>query len=282
VLAVRLEAERALEGTVARRTAELQQTNAALHEEIAARARLEARLRESLEVERQAIAQQREFVSMVSHEFRTPLTVIDGAAQSLDISKLGAEPVVKQRTERIRRAVQRLTMLIENILLADRLQPENRTLRIEALDMAALARGLCESFHFPGASRLVLDVHEPLSRVRGDRALLEIALQNLMQNALKYSPPEQPVHVVLRQTDNTVQVDVIDRGPGVAPADAARIFEKYFRAETASAVAGTGLGLHLSREIAIRHGGDVVLHETGTGGSTFRLAIPAAPLGPGA
>jgi signal transduction histidine kinase len=278
VLAVRLEAEQALEGTVARRTAELQQTNAALHEEIAARARLEARLRASLDVERQAIAQQREFVSMVSHEFRTPLTVIDGAAQSLDLSKLGAEPVVKQRTERIRRAVQRLTMLIENILLADRLQPENRTLRVEALDLAALARGLCEGFDFPGASRLLLEVHEPLTKVRGDRALLEIALQNLMQNALKYSPSEQPVHVVLRQTGETVQVDVIDRGPGVAPADAERIFEKYFRAETMGAVPGTGLGLHLSREIARRHGGDVVLHETGASGSTFRLALPAAPL----
>lgn len=278
VLAVRLEAEQALEGTVVRRTAELQQTNAALHEEIAARARLEARLRESLEVERQAIVQQREFVSMVSHEFRTPLTVIDGAAQSLDISKLGGEPVVKQRTERIRRAVQRLTMLIENILLADRLQLENRMLRLEVFDMAALARGLCESFHFPGASRLSIDVREPLPKVRGDRALLEIALQNLMQNALKYSPPERPVHVVLRQTGDIVQVDVIDRGPGVAMADKARIFEKYFRAETASAVAGTGLGLHLSREIAMRHGGDVILHETGTSGSTFRLALPAAPL----
>ncbi|WP_062365425.1 sensor histidine kinase [Variovorax paradoxus] len=277
VLAVRLEAEQALEGTVVRRTAELQQTNAALHEEIAARARLEARLRESLEVERQAIVQQREFVSMVSHEFRTPLTVIDGAAQSLDISKLGGEPVVKQRTERIRRAVQRLTMLIENILLADRLQPENRMLRLEVVDMAALARGLCESFHFPGASRLSIDVREPLPKVRGDRALLEIALQNLMQNALKYSPPEQPVHVVLRHTGGIVQVDVIDRGPGVAMADKARIFEKYFRAETASAVAGTGLGLHLSREIAMRHGGDVTLHDTGASGSTFRLVLPAAP-----
>ncbi|MDQ0610973.1 signal transduction histidine kinase [Variovorax sp. W1I1] len=277
VRAVRLEAEQALEGTVVRRTAELQQTNAALHEEIAARARLEARLRESLEVERRAIVQQREFVSMVSHEFRTPLTVIDGAAQSLDISRLGGEPVVKQRTERIRRAVQRLTMLIENILLADRLQPENRTLRLEVLDMAALARGLCESFHFPGASRLSIDVHEPLPEVRGDRALLEIALQNLMQNALKYSPPERPVLVVLRQTGDIVQVDVVDRGPGVAMADEARIFEKYFRAETASAVAGTGLGLHLSREIARRHGGDVTLHETGASGSTFRLALPAAP-----
>ncbi|SFQ28719.1 His Kinase A (phospho-acceptor) domain-containing protein [Variovorax sp. OK605] len=281
VRAVRLEAEQALEGTVVRRTAELQQTNAALHEEIAARARLEAWLRESLEVERQAIVQQREFVSMVSHEFRTPLSVIDGAAQSLDISKLGGEPVVKQRTERIRRAVQRLTMLIENILLADRLQPENRVLRLETFEMAALARGLCESFHFPGATRLFVDVREPLSKVRGDRALLEIALQNLMQNALKYSPPEQPVHVVLRQTGDIVQVDMIDRGPGVAMADKARIFEKYFRAKTASAVAGTGLGLHLAREIAMRHGGDVILHETGTSGSTFRLTLPAAPLEPG-
>ncbi|MDH6590526.1 signal transduction histidine kinase [Variovorax sp. TBS-050B] len=276
VLAVRLEAEQALESTVARRTAELARTNAALHEEIAARTRLEAQLRQSLEVERQAIAQQREFVSMVSHEFRTPLTVIDGAAQSLDLSRLGTEPVLRQRTERIRRAVQRLTMLIENVLLADRLQPENRVLRVEDVDMAALARGLCDTFAMPGGSRLALEVQGSLRPVRGDRALIEIALQNLMQNALKYSPPEAPVRIVLRQAGDAVQVDVIDRGPGIAHDDAGRVFEKYFRAETATAVAGTGLGLHLAREIARRHGGDVTLQQTGEGGSTFRLELPGA------
>lgn len=276
VLAVRLEAEQALESTVARRTAELARSNAALHEEVATRARLQTQLLQSLEVERRAVAQQREFVSMVSHEFRTPLSVIDGAAQSLELSKLGAETVLTQRTERIRRAVQRLSLLIENILLADRLQPEQRALRLEEVDMASIARDLCDPARFPGAARVALAHEAPAALVRGDRALLEIALQNLVQNALKYSPADRPVRLVLRQAHEAVQIDVIDRGPGIAPGDRARIFEKYYRAESAGAVPGTGLGLHLSREIAMRHGGDVILLETGGNGSVFRLELPAS------
>lgn len=272
-LSARIEAEHALESTVARRTAELAGANVALRDEIGKRSRLETRLRQSLEETRRMADQQQEFVSMVSHEFRTPLAVIDAAAQSLDLSKFGREPTVQRRTERIRRSVQRLSMLIENILIADRLHLEERQLRLQSLDMEALTRQLCEGFNQTGTERLQLTVHR-LPEIVGDRALIEIALQNLLHNALKYSPPESRVSVTLAGVGDAVQIDVTDRGPGVPSADIERVFEKYFRSDTVATVAGSGLGLHLAREIARRHGGDVLLTENSPQGATFRLVLP--------
>jgi len=275
VLSVRLEAERQLESTVVRRTAELANANAMLHEEIVVRARLENQLTQALQVEREAIAQQREFVAMVSHEFRTPLTAIDAAAQSLDISRVGAQPAVRSRTERIRRAVQRLTMLIENVMLADRLQSASQSMRLETIDIVELTRGLCDGFHVQSPSRIRLEVHAAAQVwVRADRALLDIALRNLVHNALKYSAAERPVVVVVETVAAGVHIDVTDQGEGIAAQDAPRIFEKYFRAESASRVPGTGLGLHLSRNIARLHGGDVELVATSEAGSVFRLRLP--------
>jgi signal transduction histidine kinase len=272
---VRREAERELEATVVQRTSQLAQANATLHAEIAARARLESQLMQSLEVERNAVAQQREFVSMVSHEFRTPLSAIDAAAQSLDISRLGAQPAVRLRTQRIRRAVQRLTMLIENVMLADRLQSGVSPLRLDKVDMAALAHELCESLHLPGPSRLSFHMaSQEDAAVRGDPTLLDIALRNLVHNALKYSPADRPVRVELRRNEDHIEIDVSDAGAGISPLDAPRIFDKYFRAESASAVPGTGLGLHLSRDIARLHGGEVALEATSNYGSLFRLRLP--------
>lgn len=272
-LSARIEAEHALESTVARRTAELAGANVALRDEIGKRSRLETRLRQSLEETRKMADQQQEFVSMVSHEFRTPLAVIDAAAQSLDLSRFGKEATVQRRTERIRRSVLRLSMLIENILLADRLHLDERSLRLQSLDMHALLQQLCEGFNQAATGRLQLAV-QPLPQVVADRALIEIALQNLMHNALKYSPPDSSVSVTLTGIGDAAQIDVADRGPGVPAADVQHVFEKYFRSDTVATVAGSGLGLHLAREIARRHGGDVVLAENSPQGATFRLVLP--------
>ncbi len=272
-LSARIEAEHALESTVARRTAELAGANVALRDEISKRSRLEMRLRKSLEETRRMAHQQQEFVSMVSHEFRTPLAVIDAAAQSLDLSKFSKEPTVQRRTERIRRSVQRLSMLIENILIADRIHLEERSLRLQSLDMEAMARQLCEGFNHTGMERLQL-AGQRLPEIVGDRALIEIALQNLLHNALKYSPPESQVSVSLACVRGAVHIDIVDRGHGVPSADVERIFEKYFRSDTVATVAGSGLGLHLAREIARRHGGDVLLAENSTQGAKFSLVLP--------
>lgn len=272
-LSARAAAEQALESTVARRTAELAGTNAALRDEIGKRGRLEARLRQSLEETRRMADQQQEFVSMVSHEFRTPLAVIDAAAQSLDLSRFGRESTVQRRTERIRRSVLRLSLLIENILMADQLRLEERSLRLQSIDLQAVVHQLCQGFNHAGAERLRPITQGPLEVV-ADRALIEIALQNLMHNALKYSPPDSSVSVTLAGVGSTVRIDVADGGPGVPAADLGHIFDKYFRSDTVATVAGSGLGLHLAREIARRHGGDVLLAENSPHGATFRLDLP--------
>ncbi|WP_259651833.1 sensor histidine kinase [Variovorax sp. UMC13] len=277
VWSVTRDAEQALEVKVMQRTAELARANVALRDEIKKRGLLETRLLQSIEVKRNAIKQQHEFVSMVSHEFRTPLAVIDAAAQSLDISALGADPTVKPRTAKIRRSVQRLSMLIENILTVDRLQLEQRPLRLEPVDVELLLRGLCDTFNMPGARRLRLEARVHAPEVEADRSLLEIALQNLMHNALKYSPSERGVRVVLTGEAEGVSIEVIDQGVGVAPDETQHIFEPYYRSARMAKVPGSGLGLHLSREIARRHGGEVSLVATGDDGSTFRLVLPTTP-----
>lgn len=277
VWSVTREAEQALEVKVMQRTTELARANVALRDEIEKRGQLETRLLQSIEVKRNAIKQQHEFVSMVSHEFRTPLAVIDAAAQSLDISPLGADPTLKPRTAKIRRSVQRLSMLIENILTVDRLQLEQRPLRLEPVDVERLLRGLCDTFNMPGARRLRLEARVHAPEVEADRSLLEIALQNLMHNALKYSPSDRHVRVVLTGEPDGVSIDVIDQGCGVVPEEARHIFEPYYRSASMAKVPGSGLGLHLSREIARRHGGEVSLVATGDAGSTFRLVLPTTP-----
>lgn len=277
VWSVTRDAEQALEVKVMQRTAELARANVALRDEIKKRGLLETRLLQSIEVKRNAIKQQHEFVSMVSHEFRTPLAVIDAAAQSLDISALGTDPTLKPRTAKIRRSVQRLSMLIENILTADRLQLEQRPLRLEPVNVEMLLRGLCDTFNMPGARRLRLEARVHAPEVEADRSLLEIALQNLMHNALKYSPSDRHVRVVLTGEPDGVSIDVTDQGSGVAQEETLHIFEPYYRSASMAKVPGSGLGLHLSREIARRHGGEVSLVATGDGGSTFRLVLPTTP-----
>lgn len=277
VWSITRDAEQALEAKVMQRTTELARANVALRDEIHKRGLLESRLLQSIEVKRNAIKQQHEFVSMVSHEFRTPLAVIDAAAQSLDVSALGADPTVKPRTVKIRRSVQRLSMLIENILTVDRLQLEQRPLRLERVDVALLLRALCDTFNLPGARRLRLEAPASLTEIEADRSLLEIALQNLMHNALKYSPSDRGVRVVLAAQPDGVSIDVIDQGLGVTPDEAQHIFEPYYRSARMAKVPGSGLGLHLSREIARRHGGEVRLAATGDTGSTFRVVLPTTP-----
>ncbi|MEP6907810.1 MAG: sensor histidine kinase [Pseudoxanthomonas sp.] len=273
-LTIAREAKQTLEAKVQARTLELTGANQQLKSEMDARSLLEIQLRASLKGQQQAMAQQQEFVSMVSHEFRNPLAVIDAAAQSLDLLPVGADAAVKPRISRIRRSVQRMMLLLENVLAADRLQLGQKSLKLRAMDIEELARAVCDSIGQPSQTRLQCDFNNPGVLVTGDRTLLEIALQNLITNALKYSRKDSQVRVALRLTDGYAILEVSDHGPGIAPAEQERIFDKYHRAEATEATPGSGLGLYLSREIARNHRGDVLLQSTDDTGSTFALSLP--------
>ena len=262
-------AERALERKVAERTLSLEQ-------EVERRSTLEAQLRDALASEQRALAEQRKFVAMVSHEFRTPLAIINAAAQSLSVTRLAQERPVQERVEKIGRAVSRLSAMIDNYLTEDKLSMDALPINAQPLDLRALMEESMQTVGEPESARLLLEHGESAVPVQCDHPLMVVALSNLVQNALKYSTSDARVRLRVHVADGCACADVEDAGEGVDAASVPRLFEKYFRARHTRQVAGTGLGLYLARVIARRHGGDVTLLRTGASGSVFRLTLPLA------
>ena len=275
VIAVSQAAERDLTIKVRERTAELSDANLSLEEEVARRHGLEVKLRQSLDSVNDALVQQRDFLALVTHEFRGPLAVIATAADNLALAVDESADDVQLRAARIRRTVNRMSMLIENVLAGDRLDATERRLAVvETFDLNEILR-IAEAGLDDDAAGRVSFIAGEATRVNGDRYLLEIALQNLVQNALKYSPPPGPVTVRVSTDKAMVSVTVTDRGMGVLPEHRDFIFLKYYRA-AGHRTQGSGLGLYISREIARQHGGELTLAASEAGGSTFCLTLPLA------
>jgi signal transduction histidine kinase len=273
VIALSRSAERELTIKVRERTAELAERNASLKAEIDRRHALEVKLRQSLDSVNDALAQQRDFLALVSHEFRAPLSVIAAAADNLLHYAAESTQNIKLRAIRIRQTVKRMSMLIENVLAGDRLNAGKMPFdTIEILDLNEILRTVQAGLDDDAAKRAgFISGNEAL--VKGDRTLLETVLQNLIQNALKYSPSASAVTVQLSTDRDVVFVDVSDEGAGVAPGDRELIFTKYFRA-AGQQVSGSGLGLYISKEIARQYAGDLILAASDISGSTFRLSLP--------
>ncbi len=273
VIAISQAAERDLTIKVRERTAELAESNASLKAEMDRRHQLETMLRQSLNSVNDALAQQQDFVAMVSHEFRAPLAVIAATADNLRSSVADGSENTNLRIDRIGRTVKRMSMLIENILAGDRLTAGPASFaRMEVFDLNEVLHtakaGLDDD-----AGRRVDFIHCGAAMVKGDRILLEVVVQNLIQNALKYSAATEPVTVQLSTDRGVAFVNVVDRGSGVAPRDRELIFMKYYRA-AGQGMKGTGLGLYISREIAQQSGGDLVLAASDATGSTFCFSLP--------
>lgn len=238
-----------------------------------------AKISDRLQTETKDMArQQRQFVLMVSHEFRTPLAIIDSASQLLEMEpKL---PVTAMpRVGKIRNAVQRMLHLIERCLTDERLGAA--AARPTAFDLAAMLSGLVAEMgaSAPGHRFELHGVDRPLP-IPGDRDLLAVVFSNLLENAVKYSPDGGTIRLDLSSGEGQVTVQVTDEGIGVNAADAARLFDKYFRASNAAGTTGAGLGLHLARCIVDTHGGGITVTSRPSEGSTFTVRLPLARSAP--
>jgi two-component system sensor histidine kinase SenX3 len=222
----------------------------------------------------------RSFAAMVSHQFRTPLAVIDSGIQRL-ARRSGVVPPseITERATRIRSAVARMSALIDSTLSAARLDAERKQVRLaQKCDVVMLLRDVCAHQQAVAPDRrIVLDFRagEPLV-ARCDPVLVEQIVANLLSNALKYSPPETAVALEVWANDGSIHCAVSDEGVGI-PADEARhLFDRFFRASTAGDIAGTGLGLNLARHLARIHDGDVTVESQEGAGSTFTVRLPCA------
>ncbi|MDT3377904.1 sensor histidine kinase [Labrys neptuniae] len=263
-------AEQELTIKVQERTAELAKSNALLKEEMDRRHLLEMKLRQSLASVNDALARKQDFIALASHEFRAPLAVIAATAENLSFSVDKDANNIRLSIAKIRRAIKRMSMLVENILAGEKLSAEQMS--PSAIDLNEILHN-AEAGMDDESVRRVCFISGEGAVVNGDRNLLEIALQNLIQNALKYSADDRPVIVSVSINDGSAIIDVTDNGSGISIKDRDLIFKKYYRVAGQKA-SGSGLGLYISREIARQHGGDLVLAASDPSGSTFRVSLP--------
>jgi two-component system sensor histidine kinase KdpD len=212
----------------------------------------------------------------LAHEFKTPLTSIKAASTAmLSSTALNAE----QQHELISvvdEEADRLSILVTEAIQMARIEAGRVHLERETCPVADLVESALDKLRSVIEDRRI-DVQLPpgLPGVWADRELIEIALRQLIDNALKYSPRDTPVVVAAELSDHRVLLSVADRGPGIAEEEQSRIFEKFYRAEASRhQIPGAGLGLVIAREIIQVHGGEIWVESKPGEGSVFRFAFP--------
>jgi len=241
-------------------------------------ARQAAMLEEQLAHEQRLALLQRNFVSMASHEFRTPLTVIDGHARRLiKIKETVAPNEIAERGGKIRAAVLRLTHLIDNLLNSARLIDGGAEpyFHPAELDMAALLREVCQLHRemVPAAQITERFPDAPLP-MAGDAKLLFQVFSNLLSNAVKYSPGGGAIDVEAEIAGGEVVVAVADRGIGIPAGDLKQLFERYHRGSNVSGIVGTGVGLYLVKMVVDLHQGSIEVSSKEGRGSRFTVRLP--------
>lgn len=228
---------------------------------------------------RQAQEMQNVFISTVSHELKTPVAIIKGYAGTLNRPDAAWNPdVIRDSLEVIEDEADRLTALIENLLTASRIQAQ-RGIELQRMDirLEQLASRSVERF-MPQTSKheFVLKFPPDLPTVSGDEARLRQVLDNLIGNAIKYSPDGGVIEVGGYQVDSTVTVYVHDQGVGMTQEDQEHIFERFYRVDGALSrkTQGAGLGLYLSKSIVEAHGGTMRVESEPGIGSTMMFTLP--------
>ena len=224
---------------------------------------------------------QSDFVAAVSHEFRTPLTTMRHLSELLVGGRVSSEARRQEFYDTMLRESQRLQGLVEGLLNFARLESGQLEYRFATVEPASFLREIIDDFHAVDgrAGRIHLDAAADVPAIRADRELLARVVWNLLDNAVKYSPPEGTVRVQLRTIGKQVVVHVSDEGFGIPKDEQGTIFGRFVRGSSARtrAIKGTGIGLAMAQEIARAHGGDITVESVPGQGSTFTISLPSEP-----
>lgn len=214
----------------------------------------------------------------VVHELRAPLTVMRGQAQ-LARRYIGQDPTRERERGAIDSAItqmDRMARLIAELLNQSRLSSNALSLTVVAFDLVgAVARAIARHEH-EETPRISFQRPHAAVGVRGDPERIGQILDNLLDNAIKYSPADSPIEVSLAVQGAEADVRVADHGVGVPADERARLFTPFYRTSRTTHVPGTGLGLHISHQLAERHGGRLWLEASSDTGSVFAFALPLA------
>ncbi len=221
----------------------------------------------------------KDFVANVSHELRTPITLIKGFAETLEGGALEAPEDARRFLGIIKRNADRMSALIEDLLMLAQLEsPDRGGLETSDASVIKILSDAVEAIQdkaAPRGIRLLVSCPDDFS-VRVNQGLVEQAIINLLENAIKYGKQDSTVTIDARIDGAMAMISVQDEGPGIPAADASRLFERFYRVDRARSrdIGGTGLGLAIVKHIALAHGGDVKLQTQVGTGSTFSLIVP--------
>jgi signal transduction histidine kinase len=239
-------------------------------------------LKEALKHEQEIRQMQNEFVALVSHEFKTPLQIIDGTRELLSrkIKNLGIEDeAITKGFDRIKGGIQRMNGLIHSTLNLAKMESGDGKIRVEKqiFDLKAFVLDVIEKNSNLAANKkitIVTRIDELPIEFNGDQKLLDHSVTNIISNAIKYSKESTTVKILAKSSPTKVAIRVIDQGIGIPKEDLAHIGQKFFRAKNTLAVAGTGIGIYLTKHFIELHGGEFQIESELNVGSAVTVVLP--------
>ncbi len=235
-------------------------------------------LAEEMTIElREALERQNRFLAMLSHEYRTPLAIVRANLDLMELQEPETGDTRGPRVTTMKHAVGRLVELMEISLQKERLNGFRSAVALEQLELVSFLDSIVDSAEGLWPERTFV-FHPDISAamIMAEAATLKTALFNLLDNACKYSPPDQPVEIECRIDGNVTVVVIRDRGTGILPGEGQKVFEKYYRGSGSSDTSGSGVGLWLVRQIIQQLGGSIVLEEAANGGTAAVVRLPLA------
>jgi PAS domain S-box-containing protein len=226
---------------------------------------------------KEALRLREEFISVAAHELRTPLTSVYARLQLVE-RRLGRKELDPASLQRdiglVRQAADRLKTLIDRLLDISRIRSGQLQLERETTDVVAMIESVSSMMAETSGRQITAHASDSPEnyRVIVDGVRLEEVVVNLIDNAVKYSPPHTRIDVELSSTPEEIRIAVRDRGPGIHPDERSRIFQPFHR--TSDAAPGVGLGLHIAKEIVELHGGTLTVETPADGGSRFVMKVP--------
>jgi two-component system sensor histidine kinase KdpD len=221
-------------------------------------------------------------LNAISHDLRTPLVSVIGTLSSLQEEGMGLDDAVKKNLIQVaREEADRLNHLITNLLDESRIEAGAITLSRQPSEVQDLVGAALEQLGSRASTRSInIDIPAEMPYISVDFGLIVQTLANILDNAMKYSPPDSPIEIKARQLDGDIHIEITDHGVGIPEQDLPHVFDKFHRIKRPDNVAGTGLGLSISKGIVEAHGGHIKAEKGTDGGTIIRLTLPVG--GPGA
>ena len=218
--------------------------------------------------------QQQNFMMAVTHELKTPISVAKLNLETLQKYNLDPEKQKKLLRNTLDETA-RLNFLTSNILVASQLERNSNNSFKDELDFSTLLKDCIQDFRNRFSDRTFKEDIDADADVKGDPLLLQILINNLLENAIKYSPKESPITAVLKKYRSSIELQIKDKGPGIIDEEKKRVFTKFYRIgnEDTRKTQGTGLGLYLCRKIAREHNGDISVTNNEPHGSNFVITF---------